>query len=69
MSATALALVLAGPAQAAATGWRVVFSHHYGAAKHICAYDAVIAPGARDAWAFGGSDISGPTIWADGQIP
>jgi hypothetical protein len=43
--------------QKAAAHWRVVFSHHYGAASHA-AYYAVVASGSHEGWALGG--IVGP---------
>ena len=53
-SAAALALALGVPARGAAIiGWRVVFSHHYGAPANQSLYTAVVATGQRDAWAFG----------------
>jgi hypothetical protein len=58
-SAAALALALAVPAQAAGTSWSVVLTHHYGAATNYSAYQAVVAPGADDAWAFGTTNGAG----------
>lgn len=58
--AITLAVGLAVPAQAAGTGWRIVFTHHEGAAKDLPGYSAVIAPGSGDAWAFGGTNMSSP---------
>jgi hypothetical protein len=58
-SAAALALALGVPAQAAATSWSVVLTHHYGAATNYSAYQAVVAPGADDAWAFGTTNEAG----------
>lgn len=57
--AVAMMLSLAAPAQAAATGWRLFFSHHYGAPGNFSGYEAVVSPGKTDAWAFGGTDLSG----------
>jgi hypothetical protein len=61
LSLTLLTLAAAVAAQAAATGWRIVFTHHYGAAKDASGYFTVIARGSKDAWAFGGTDLSGAT--------
>jgi hypothetical protein len=58
-AASAAALALAVPAQAAATGWSVVLTHHYGPATNYSAYQAVVAPSADDAWAFGTTDAAG----------
>jgi hypothetical protein len=57
----ALMLSMAAPAQAAATGWRLFFSHHYGAAANFSGYESVVSPGKADAWAFGGTALSGGT--------
>lgn len=52
--ALALLLTAVQPAQAASpAGWRVVFSHHYGAPANQSLYSAVAATGAGDAWVFG----------------
>src|SRR6516225_7889994 len=56
------ALVVAAafaPAQAAigSTGWRVVLTKHYGPASNLSAYETVAAPGAGDAWVFGGTSV------------
>jgi hypothetical protein len=62
---TALLLATGAPVQAAtATGWNVVFTHHYGAATKASGYVSVIAPTSKDAWAFGGTDMSGATAGA-----
>ena len=61
MSAAALTITPAIPAQAATTGWRVVFTHHYGVQNNASGYLTVIAPGTRNAWAFGSTDLSGAT--------
>jgi hypothetical protein len=53
--------VLAGailPAQAATPGWRQVFSHHYGTKASGSLLGPVVALGANDAWAFGGTSAS-----------
>lgn len=61
-SATALALATGLPAQGAtATGWRVVHRHHYGAATNFSAYLAGVATSRHNAWAFGGTNLSGAT--------
>ena len=57
------ALVVAAafaPAQAAigSTGWRVVLTQHYGPASNLSAYETVAAPGAGDAWVFGGTSVA-----------
>jgi hypothetical protein len=54
-------LSMAAPAQAAATGWRLFFSHHYGTRGNFSGYEAVVSPGKSDAWAFGGTALSGGT--------
>lgn len=59
--ATAMMLSMAAPAQAAATGWRLFFSHHYGARANFSGYMVAVAPGKSDAWAFGGTALSGGT--------
>jgi hypothetical protein len=48
------------PAHAAtgSPGWRVVLTRHYGAASNNSAYETVTAPGAGDAWVFGGTSVS-----------
>ena len=54
--------VLAGsvlPAQAATTpGWRQVESQHYGVAVNNSSYTTVLATSSKNAWAFGGTDLS-----------
>lgn len=66
------------PAQAAATGWRQVYRHHYGAAANDSIYDAVVAVGRDDAWAFGGTNAlaGGPAVvhwngrrWSASHLP
>jgi hypothetical protein len=60
VSAVALALGMALPAQAAATpGWRQVLSRHYGPAADYSAYGAVVAPSKNSAWVLGAEDVSG----------
>jgi hypothetical protein len=59
--AVAMMLSMAAPAQAAATGWRLFFSQHYGAPGNFSGYEAVVAAGKTDAWAFGGTKLSGGT--------
>ena len=54
-------LSMAAAAQAADTGWRQVFRQHYGAPGNFSGYMAVAAPGKSDAWAFGGTALSGGT--------
>ena len=74
LTATALSVALAVPAQATTPGWRVVSSTHYGAATNYSGYMTVIAPSQLDAWTFGGSDLSGASTavpvaehWAGGS--
>lgn len=64
LSLTALTLATGVPAQAASPGWVVVFTHHYGPAANNSGYLTVIAPGRNDAWAFGGTNLSGATAGA-----
>src|SRR5260370_37321604 len=59
--AVAMMMSMAAPAQAAVTGWRQFFRHHYGAPGNFSGYRAVVAPGKSDAWAFGGTALSGGT--------
>lgn len=59
VSAAALACGAVLPAQAAtSTGWRSVFSTHYGVADNYSIYSAVVATSGSNAWALGGSDVS-----------
>jgi hypothetical protein len=58
-SAATLALALGVPAQAAGTSWSVVLTHHYGVATNYSAYQAVAAPAADNAWAFGTTNEAG----------
>jgi hypothetical protein len=59
LTTTALTLAMSLPAQAATTGWRVIFTHHYGTPVNVSGYVSIVAPGNRSAWAFGGADLSG----------
>ena len=59
VSAVALALGMAVPAQAATPGWRQVLTRHYGPAADYSAYGAVVAPSKNSAWALGAEDVSG----------
>lgn len=60
VTATALVLAAALPAQGATTStWHVVFSHHYGPATDFSGYLTGLATSTNNAWAFGGSDLSG----------
>jgi hypothetical protein len=59
VSAVVLTLAAGAPAQAAGTGWSVVFTHHYGPAANYSDYSAVAAPGAGDVWAFGTTNGAG----------
>lgn len=61
ISAAALTITAAAGAQAATTGWRITFTRHYGVQANASGYQAVVAPGTRTAWAFGGTDLSGAT--------
>jgi hypothetical protein len=61
LSAATLTLALGLPVQAATAGWHVAFTHHYGSPANASGYLTVIAPGSHDAWAFGGTDLSGVT--------
>lgn len=58
-SAVVLVFAAGAPGQAATTGWRVVFSHHYGAAANDSGYTAVAVPGRGNAWAFGSTNLAG----------
>jgi hypothetical protein len=50
-------------AQAAATlGWRIAAVRHYGAAHDASGFSAVITPGRKTAWAFGGSNPGGVSL-------
>ncbi|HEY7429607.1 MAG TPA: hypothetical protein VH641_02620 [Streptosporangiaceae bacterium] len=61
-SAGVLALATVVPAQGAtATGWRVLHRHHYGAATNFSAYVTGVATSKHNAWAFGGTNVSGAT--------
>jgi hypothetical protein len=59
LCAAAMTLSMAAPAQAATTGWRPFFRQHYGAQANFSGYMAVVASGKNDAWAFGGSALTG----------
>jgi hypothetical protein len=59
--AAAVMLSMAAPAQAAVPGWRPFFRQHYGVPGNFSGYEAVVAPGKSDAWAFGGTALSGGT--------
>ena len=65
LTAAGLTLPAALPAQGAATPtWRVVSRLHYGAANSYSGLLAVVAPARKNAWAFGGTDLSGATAGA-----
>jgi hypothetical protein len=82
-SAAVLALAVGAPGQAATTGWRAVFTRHYGVATNYSGYTAIAVPGPGDAWAFGSTDLSGApghpgtpvaehwngTTWSRSQLP
>jgi hypothetical protein len=57
--AVAMMLSMAAPAQAASTGWRLIFGQHYGAPGNVSLYTAVVATGRNAAWAFGGTNLTG----------
>jgi hypothetical protein len=42
-----------------ATGWRIVVTRHYDGPEAASGYSAIVAPGRRDAWAFGGTNPGG----------
>jgi hypothetical protein len=59
LGAAGLAVAAAGPAAAAASpGWRLFAQHHYGAAANFSGDVAVVAPGAGNAWALGGTNLA-----------
>jgi hypothetical protein len=59
ISAGVLAIGAALPAQASTTtGWRQVYSAHYGVANNYSAYGTIVATSKNNAWALGGSDES-----------
>lgn len=81
-SAAVLALAVGVPGQAATTGWRAVFSHHYGVATNDSGYTAVAVPGPGDAWALGSTNLAGApalgipvaehwngTTWSRSRLP
>jgi hypothetical protein len=48
------------PARAdGAAGWRIVVTRHYDGPDAASGYSAIVAPGHRDAWAFGGTNPGG----------
>lgn len=61
-SAAVLALAPGVAAQGATTtGWRLVFTRHYGQATNFSGYLTGVATGKNHAWAFGSTDLSGAT--------
>jgi hypothetical protein len=59
-SAASLALAAGLPAEAApGPGWSLAFTRHYRPAANYSGYTAVVAPDARDAWAFGSTSTAG----------
>jgi len=44
------------------SGWRLAAALHSGRAGSLSGYPAVIAPGRRSAWAFGGTNPGGPSV-------
>ena len=44
---------------AAASGWPVAVSLHYGRPQNASGYSAIVAPGRSDTWAFGGTNPGG----------
>jgi len=82
MAATALVLTAGLSAQAAtSTSWQVIAQTHYGTADLFNGLLAVAAPSGTDAWAVGGTDLSGGTpgapvaqnwngtSWQDSPLP
>ena len=62
VTVAAAVAVSAIPAQAASTsGWRKVFSKHYGPSRAYSGYEQVVATSAGNAWAIGTADESGAT--------
>ena len=62
LAAASLALVSGLPgAAAASTGWQVVFQAHYGTPALFNGLFKVAASGKANAWAVGGTDLSGST--------
>lgn len=60
LSAIALGMITTPAAHAASTtGWRIVFSHHYGGPAASQGYLAVTALGKRTAWVAGGAGGNG----------
>lgn len=61
----------AGSAAPAASGWKVVYKHHFGSPASQNGFLTVVAPSRHQAWAFGGSDdFSGHPIaarWTGGK--
>jgi hypothetical protein len=57
VTAAAALLTATAPAGAATTGWRQVYSAHYGAAANFSRYDAAVISGANNAWVLGGTDV------------
>jgi hypothetical protein len=57
---TSVAQAAGTPAPGAGgTGWRIVVTRHYDGPDAASGYSAMVAPGRRDAWAFGGSNPGG----------
>jgi hypothetical protein len=56
VTAAAALLTATVPAGAAITGWRQVYSAHYGAAANLSRYDGAVISGANNAWVLGGTD-------------
>jgi len=60
LMATALSVAAMVPAQAAAApGWRIVSSQHFGTAGDFNGLLSVVSTGRDSAWAFGGTDLAG----------
>lgn len=61
----------AGAVALSASGWKLVYKHHYGAPTAQNGFSTVVAPSRRQAWAFGGSDnfTGGPIAahWSGGR--
>ncbi len=54
--------VLIRAAEADAGGWQVAITRHYGLARDASGYSAIVAPGPRDVWVFGGTNPGGGGI-------
>jgi hypothetical protein len=59
VAVAAVAVMVGTPALAADTGWRLVYSTHYGAASNYSGYTAVASTGPGNTWVFGSTDTAG----------